>query len=219
MKLYDVYDGSKYIGELTLTEISELTGKTRSQISQAISGAYDINGRYVAIYDGQQTIAYSNKNDRRMLMEFDILTQNIRRAVSGKTKKERRSNTMNKMREYERGREDGLDLARRIVRQGGIEALEQECKFRGATGIHTSLAVKDLDKASEKIKEVIADSFVILSIAVLHDDFGFGEKRCQRFRNGLDRAADYINDGLAEWIDYVNAIKEELGIVLKNPGE
>lgn len=73
---------------------------------------------------------------------------------------------MNKMREYERGREDGLDLARRIVRQGGIEALEQECKFRGATGIHTSLAVKDLDKASEKIKEVIADSFVILSIAV-----------------------------------------------------
>lgn len=33
---------------------------------------------------------------------------------------------MNKMREYERGREDGLDLARRIVKQGGIEALEQE---------------------------------------------------------------------------------------------
>lgn len=89
----------------------------------------------------------------------------------------------------------------------------------GVTGIHTSLAVKDLDKASEKIKEVIADSFVILSIAVLHDDFGFGEKRCQRFRNGLDRASDYINDGLAEWIDYVDAIKEELGIVLKNPGE
>lgn len=40
MKLYDVYDGSRYIGELTLAEISELTGKTRSQISQAISGSY-----------------------------------------------------------------------------------------------------------------------------------------------------------------------------------
>lgn len=124
---------------------------------------------------------------------------------------------MNKMREYERGREDGLDLARRIVKQGGIEALEQECKFRGVTGIHTSLAAKDLDKASAKMKEVIADCFVIMSIAVLHDDFGFGEKRCQRFRNGLDRASDYINDGLAEWIDYVNSIKEEMGIVLKDP--
>ena len=33
---------------------------------------------------------------------------------------------MNKMREYERGREDGLDLARRIVKEGGLEALERE---------------------------------------------------------------------------------------------
>ena len=32
---------------------------------------------------------------------------------------------MNKMREYERGREDGLDLARRIVREGGLEACLQ----------------------------------------------------------------------------------------------
>ena len=51
---------------------------------------------------------------------------------------------MNKMKEYERGREDGLDLALRIVRDGGIEALEREIKFRGITGVHTSLASKDL---------------------------------------------------------------------------
>lgn len=47
---------------------------------------------------------------------------------------------MNKMREYERGREDGLTLALRIARQGGVEALEREISFRGITGIHTSLA-------------------------------------------------------------------------------
>ena len=100
-----------------------------------------------------------------------------------------------------------------------MEALEKECRFRNITGIHTSLAVKDLDKASEKIKEVIADCYVILSLAVLHDVFQFGEVRCQRFRNGLDKAADYINDGLAEWVDYVNSIKEEMGIELKEPGK
>ena len=33
---------------------------------------------------------------------------------------------MNKMKEYERGREDGLDLALRIVRDGGVEALERK---------------------------------------------------------------------------------------------
>jgi hypothetical protein len=126
---------------------------------------------------------------------------------------------MNKMREYERGREDGLDLARRIVRDGGLEALERECVFRNVTGIHTSLASKDLGKASEKMKELFADSFMILSLAVLHDEFGFGEKRCQRFRTGLDRAADYINDGLAEWVDYVQSIKDELNIELVEPGK
>lgn len=92
---------------------------------------------------------------------------------------------MNKMREYERGREDGLDLALRIVRQGGIEALEKEVRFRNITGVHTSLAVKDLDKASEQIKAMTLDTFTILSIAVLHDYFGFGQIRCQRYMDGI----------------------------------
>ena len=48
---------------------------------------------------------------------------------------------MNKMREYERGREDGLDLARRIVKEGGLEALERECKF--SCLLYTSDAADD----------------------------------------------------------------------------
>lgn len=31
MKLYDVYDGTKYIGEMTIDQISELTGKQRAR--------------------------------------------------------------------------------------------------------------------------------------------------------------------------------------------
>lgn len=126
---------------------------------------------------------------------------------------------MNKMREYERGREDGLDLARRITREGGLEALEKECRFRGVTGIHTSLARKDLDKASEKIKQLVSECCVIMAIAVLHDEFGFGQKRCQKFMAGMDKVSDYIDQGLAEWIDYVQAIKEELGIELSFSGK
>ena len=122
---------------------------------------------------------------------------------------------MNKMREYERGREDGLSLALRIAKEGGIEALECEIKFRGVTGIHTSLASKDLDKASEKIKEITLDTFTVMSVAVLHDEFGFGEKRCQRYMDGINKAAEYIVDGLATWPDYIAAIKEEIGLDLR----
>lgn len=122
---------------------------------------------------------------------------------------------MNKMREYERGREDGLSLALRIAKEGGIEALEKEIRFRGVTGVHTSLASKDLDKAAEKIKEITLDTFTVMSVAVLHDEFGFGEKRCQRYMDGINKAAEYIVDGLATWPDYILAIKEEIGLDLR----
>lgn len=122
---------------------------------------------------------------------------------------------MNKMREYERGREDGLSLALRIAKEGGIEALEKEIRFRGVTGVHTSLASKDLDKAAEKIKEITLDTFTVMSVAVLHDEFGFGEKRCQRYMDGINKAAEYIVDGLATWPDYISAIKEEIGLDLR----
>ena len=122
---------------------------------------------------------------------------------------------MNKQREYERGREDGLSLAYRIAREGGIEALEKELKFRNVTGIHTSLAAKDLNKASEKIKEMTLDTFTILGIAVLHDEFGFGEKRCQRFMDRMNLKADCIIEDLATWEDYISSIKEELNLKLE----
>lgn len=121
---------------------------------------------------------------------------------------------MSKMRDYERGREDGLDLAYRIVKDGGIEALEKELKFRGVTGVHTSLAVKDLDKASKKIKEMTMDTFTIMGIAALHDCFGFGQVRCQRWMDKFTEGADLLVEGLATWGDYINSIKDELGMEL-----
>ena len=122
---------------------------------------------------------------------------------------------MNKMREHERGREDGLSLGLRIVREGGLEALENEIRFRNISGIHTSLAAKDLDKASEKIKEMTLDTFTIIGIAALHDAFGFGEKRCQRWMDKVMEGADYLVDGLATWEDYINSIKERLNLDLQ----
>lgn len=121
---------------------------------------------------------------------------------------------MNKMREYERGREDGLLLALKIVEQDGIDGLRQEVKFRGATGIHTSLASKDLDKASEQIKRITRECFIVLSVAALHDAFGFGQARVQRFIDTFNQGADYLDQGLATWQDYISEIKEQLNLTL-----
>lgn len=122
---------------------------------------------------------------------------------------------MGRVNDYMAGREDGLQLAFSIVKERGIEGLEEEIKFRNATGIHTMLAKKDLDKATRKIKEMTLDTFTILSVATLRDGFAFGSKRLKRFIARMNFKAECLMDDMASWQDYIDAIKEETGIELR----
>ena len=61
------------------------------------------------------------------------------------------------------------------------------------------------------------DTFTILGIAVLHDTFGFGRIRCQRFMDGMDKGAEYLADGhgrLAFWRE--NDWKKSNGQKIRN---
>lgn len=111
-------------------------------------------------------------------------------------------------------RTEGMTYALRIAKEKGLEELEKEIKFRNLTGISLNLSRKDLNKASEKIKEMTMDTFTILTVAVLHDEFGFGEKRCQRFIDRMNKKAECMIDDLCTWDDYIKSIKEELNINL-----
>ena len=121
---------------------------------------------------------------------------------------------MSNLKDYDRGRNDGLAMALRIVELDGIEGLRKEIKFRGVTGIHTTLAKKELDRASKQIKEMTLDTMIVLAVATLHDEFDFGQKRCQRFMDRLELKAGCLIDDLATWTDYIKAIKDEIGLEL-----
>ena len=112
-------------------------------------------------------------------------------------------------------RTEGRAYALRIAREKGIEELEKEIKFRNLTGISLNLSRKDLNQASEKIKEMTMDTFTILTVAVLHDEFGFGEKRCQRFIDRMNQKADCLIDDFCTWDDYIRTIKDELNLNLQ----
>ncbi|BFK24959.1 hypothetical protein [Blautia producta] len=112
-------------------------------------------------------------------------------------------------------RTEGMAYALRIAREKGIEELEKEIKFRNLTGISLNLSRKDLNQASEKIKEMTMDTFTILTVAVLHDEFGFGEKRCQRFIDRMNQKADCLIDDFCAWDDYIRTIKDELNLNLQ----
>lgn len=121
---------------------------------------------------------------------------------------------MSNLKDYNRGRNDGLAMALRIAEEDGIEGLRKEIKFRGVTGIHTALAKKELDQASKQIKEMTLDTMIVLAVATLHDEFDFGQKRCQRFMDRLELKAGCLIDNLATWPDYIKAIKDEIGLEL-----
>ena len=119
---------------------------------------------------------------------------------------------MGKMEEYTRGRMDGLDLALRIVKEGGVEALEEEIAFRGKTGIHLGAMKREREKAVETIKQRVLDFFMVLTIAALHDVYGFGKVRSKRVIDKIEEGAMLITNDMATWEDYINAIKETTGM-------
>lgn len=122
---------------------------------------------------------------------------------------------MAKTNEYMAGREDGLQLALRIVKEKGNEGLEEEIRFRNITGIHTLLDKKSLDTATKKIKEMTVDTFTVLSVATLRDEFDFGKKRCERFINRMNLKAECLLDDMVTWQDFIDNIEEEMGIKLR----
>lgn len=112
-------------------------------------------------------------------------------------------------------RTEGMVYALRIAKEKGVEELEKEIEFRGKTGISLNVDRRELNEASKKIKEMTVDTFTIMTLACLHDEFDFGQKRCQRLLNRIDKKADSILDDFATWGDYVEMIKDELGIDIK----
>lgn len=120
-----------------------------------------------------------------------------------------------KMTDYMSGRNDGLALALKIVKEGGVEALEEEIKFRNITGINTAMAKKELNKASDAIKAMTVDTFTVLSVVTLRDEFDFGAKRAKRFIDRMNLKAECLLDDLVTWKDFIKQAEDELGIKLR----
>lgn len=116
--------------------------------------------------------------------------------------------------EYMQGRNEGMLYALNIAKEKGIDELEKEVKLRGYTNLPTQVSKKAMEECILNIKHNVVDTFVILSVATLHDEFGFGKKRAQRFIERFNLKADCLAEDYCTWEDQIDIIKEELGIEL-----
>lgn len=115
----------------------------------------------------------------------------------------------------QQGRMNGMQLALKIVKEGGIEKLEKEIAFRGRTGINLAITDKELDVACEAIKNMTFDTYLLMSMWTLHNDFGFGQQRCQRFHDRFADHTECMGEGLITWPDLQEQLKIETGIELE----
>lgn len=122
---------------------------------------------------------------------------------------------MAKISDYMSGRQDGLLLALSIVKESGVEALEEEIRFRNITGINTALSRKELNEAAEKIKERTVDTLTVLSVATVRDEFGFGKQRLLRFVERMNLKAECLLSDMVTWEDFIKDIEEDIGIKLR----
>lgn len=120
-----------------------------------------------------------------------------------------------KLKDYQRARNDGLQLALKIVENGGASALKKEIKFRGTTKIETNLTMEEIEEASKPMRGFINEVHILLWLSVLHDEFDFGKKRLNRAMDRFEQIYSSIEDGYAGLNDYLELLQNKMKKILK----
>lgn len=112
------------------------------------------------------------------------------------------------------GRNEGMLYAYNYAREHGLDALEDEIKLRRITNLPTKVSTKALNECVINIKNNVTDTFVLLLVQTLQDEFGFGPKRLKRAIDRFELKASCIGENYLTWQDMIDTIREELGFEL-----
>ena len=120
-----------------------------------------------------------------------------------------------KINDFMEGRNQGLILALKIVKEGGIEDLEKEIRYRGITGISLNLTQKEVQDASWKASVRATEVAIAISLITLMDEFFFNRSQLHKYKAAFDenvyKAAN--NDKSMDILqEYISRIKGEVGI-------
>lgn len=121
---------------------------------------------------------------------------------------------MAKINKEEQARREGMSYALRIAKKKGINASEEDLKMRNAIGLPVGVSKKALNEFTENVKLNTIDTMVILMAVTLHDEFGFGQKRCQQAIDRLMLKANCLAEDYTTWQEQIEIMKEECGIEL-----
>lgn len=120
------------------------------------------------------------------------------------------------MTKEERWRMEGMSFCLRYLDEhnNDVEGLKKEIKRRGAGSIPLALSRADENRFCKAVRENCLDTVLIITLAVLHDTFGFGRIRANRFKAAFNQAAEYLQDDCINWTEIRKGLEEQLGMVI-----
>lgn len=119
---------------------------------------------------------------------------------------------MAKVDKYEQARRDGISYALKIAEERGVDGLREEIRYRNITKHPIGLEQSYLDEWFKQVRLVLVGAIKCASVITLHDNFGFGAKRCGKYLDEFSEKVDAVFKDYASIEDFRDIIKEEIGI-------
>ena len=114
----------------------------------------------------------------------------------------------------EQARMEGMAQALRIAKTKGIDGLEADLKMRNITGLPCAVSRAAMDECIMNIKYNVVDTFTILVAYTLHEKFGFGKTRLDRFIRDFNFQAECLDEDYCTWEDQIEILRQECGLDL-----
>ena len=114
----------------------------------------------------------------------------------------------------EQARMEGMTQALRIAKERGIEGLEADLKMRNITGLPCAVSRAAMDECIMNIKYNVVDTFTILVAYTLHEKFGFGKTRLNRFIHDFNFQAECLDEDYCTLEDQIAVLRQECGLEL-----
>lgn len=116
------------------------------------------------------------------------------------------------LRKDEQWRNEGMAFCIKFLEEhdNDVNALRAEIKRRGAYHIPLAISRSEEVEFCQKIRENTYDTVLIMTLAVLHDYFGFGRTRADRFMRHFQDTAKLLADDCINWTELQMGVKEQL---------
>ena len=110
---------------------------------------------------------------------------------------------------------EGMAQALRIAKEKGVEGLEEELRMRNIVDLPCAVSNSAMNECIMRIKNNTVDTVTILSAYILHEKFGFGRTRLDRFIHEFNFQAECLMDDYFTWDDQIEVLRQECGLNLE----